>query len=491
MSQPITVTDQELSPTQVRHRSSDDPQQFQDEISYLSRHNTQVLILGGGIAGMSAAWELRQANVAYTLIEATPRLGGMLYTATLDGFVAEGGAETFITRKPELYQLALELGLEAQMTPITSETSGAAVLHDDKVMLAPLSPMRFLTSPLLSWRGKLRMMAEPFIRPRTDDEDETLANFARRRLGTEACDRLIAPILSGIYNSDAERQSILTTASIMRDLERHGSLIRGTVATVRQRRARIKAGEILPPRSVSFANGAQELVDTLAQKLTGTLLLNTQVAALDRSEGRYVATLDNGAQIATDALILAIPAKAAAPLLRDLAPTASTLLAQIRFADIGTVAFGFHTDAMRDAPSVSSLMIPRRAQRKIDAVLWRPQRAPAEHTLLRVFFGGAAPELLALDDVTLLETIRSELRDLLQITDAPVAHQIFRWPKGFPQADVGHLQLIDQIEAELPATIVLAGNSYRGIGVPDCVRQGRVAAKRIAQLNQQHIAQVP
>lgn len=185
------------------------------------------------------------------------------------------------------------------------------------------------------------------------------------------------------------------------------------------------------------------------------------------------------------ALIIAIPAMVATRLLQAVAPTAVTLLAQIRFASIGVAALGFRTEAMRTVPAVTSLMIPRCARRQIDAVLWRPQRAPAGYTLLRVFFGGAAPEMLYLDDNALIAAIRTELRDLLTITDEPVAQCIFRWPDGFPQADVGHLQLVDRIEAALPPTIALAGNSYRGIGVPDCVRQGTQAAERIAKVIQQ------
>lgn len=455
-----------------------------DRSIHARRQDAHVLVIGGGIAGLCAAWQLQQAGIRYTLIEAASRLGGMIQTVMFDGFVAEAGPETFITRKPELWKLALQLGLQDRMTPITSETSGAAVLHNNQVMRVPLSPLLFLTSPLLSWRGKARMLAEPLIPARTDAEDETLANFARRRLGSEACDRLIAPILSGIYNSDAERQSILTTAAVMRDLEKHGSLIRGTLATMLQRRALKKAGVPLPPRSVSFAQGAQELVDALAERLAGHVQLNTRITKLEPHTQGYIATLSSGESITMDALILAIPANAAAKLLQPLAPAAATLLAQIRFASIGTAALAFRADAMRAAPAVSSLMIPRRARRQIDAVLWRPQRAPQGHTLLRVFFGGAQPQLLYLDDAALLEVIRGELRDLLTITDAPLAHRIFRWPDGFPQADVGHLQLVDRIEAALPATIALAGNSYRGIGVPDCVRQGTEAAERIAKLIQ-------
>ncbi|MCE7989765.1 MAG: protoporphyrinogen oxidase [Caldilinea sp. CFX5] len=460
------------------------PPPLDSNVTVAQPPKSQVLVVGGGIAGLSAAWQLQQLGIPYTLLDAAPRLGGMIQTATFDGFVAEGGPETFITRKPELWQLALQLGLQERMEPITSETSGAAVLHDNKVLRVPLSPLLFLTTPLLSWRGKLRMMAEPFIPPRRDDEDETLANFARRRLGAEASERLISPILSGIYNSDADRQSILTTASVMRDLEKHGSLIQGTLATMRKRRAQQKSGVTLPPRSVSFANGAQELVDALAQRLTGAVQLNTRITRLERKAERYIATLSNGELLHADALIIAIPANAATGLLQELAPTAATLLAQIRFASIGVATLGFRTAAMRTAPPVTSLMIPRRARRQIDAVLWRPQRAPAGYTLLRVFFGGAAPHLLDLDDNALVAAIRTELRDLLTITDEPVAQRIFRWPNGFPQADVGHLHLVDRIEAALPPTIALAGNSYRGIGVPDCVRQGTQAAERLAKVIQ-------
>lgn len=466
----------------MNHQSSAS-QNYSQNGSEHAAHETagHVLILGGGIAGLSAAWELEQQGGRYTLLEGAPQLGGMIQSAQFDGFVADGGPETFITRKPELWTLANEVGMADAMVPITSETSGAAVLHNGQVMPVPLSPGRFLATSLLSWRGKLRMMAEPFIPARRDDGDETLAAFARRRLGQEACDRLIAPILSGIYNSDAERQSIMTTASIMRDLEKHGSLIQGTLATMRQRRAERKAGGQSRPRSVTFANGAQELVDAIAKQLTGRIHCSTHLTSLEQHNGGYLATTNQGDRIEADAVILAIPAGAATALVCEFAPAAADLLGQIRFADIGTVAFGYASDAMRHAPSVSSLMIPRRACRRIDAVLWRPERAPAGHTLLRVFFGGAAPAMLDLDDDALVQAVREELADLLQITDPPVAHCIFRWPQGFPQADVGHLALIDRIEDALPATVALAGNSYRGIGVPDCVRQGRDAAKRVAK----------
>ena len=441
-----------------------------------------ILIIGGGIAGLSAAWQLQQQGIGYTLLEASDRLGGMVWSERFDGYVVDGGAESFITRKPELWELTQSLGLADRVVPASTSPSGAAVYNDGQPMRVPLGPLQFLTTPLLSWRGKLRLIAEPFIPPRRDDGDETIAAFASRRLGPEASDRFISPILSGIYNSDASRQSIMTTAGVMRDLEKHGSLIVGTLATMRKRRAEKQAGVPQIPRSFTFANGAQEVVDVLAEKLTGEVRCNARVIGLTRVDGRYVARLADGTQVGADGIIMAAPASAAAPMLAPIAPEASKLLGQIRFASIGTVALAFPDAAVQTKYAINSLMIPRRLQRKIDAIVWRPNSAPPGHTLLRVFFGGATPSTLALDDQALVATVRGELAALVGITAEPLAYRIFRWPHGFPQADVGHLQLVDRIEAALPPTITLAGNSYRGIGAPDCARQGVVAANELGQL---------
>lgn len=443
-----------------------------------------VLIIGGGIAGLCAAWQLQQQGISYTLLEAAGRLGGMIWSERFDGYVVDGGAESFITRKPELWQLTQTLGLTDRVVPASTSPSGAAVYNDGRPMRVPLGPVEFLTTPMLSWRGKLRLIAEPFIPPRRDDGDETIAAFASRRLGAEASDRFISPILSGIYNSDASRQSIMTTAGVMRDLEKHGSLIAGTIATMRKRRAEKQAGAPQIPRSFTFAQGAQEVVDVLAQKLTGTVRCNARVIALSRSEAGYAAQLADGSRVTATGVILAAPANTVAPMLAAIAPEASRLLGQIRFASIGTVALAFPTQAVQTRYNINSLMIPRRLQRKIDAVVWRPNNAPAGHTLLRVFFGGATPAMMNLDDEQLVSEVRAELAALVDITAQPLAYRVFRWPHGFPQADVGHLQLVDQIEAALPPTIALAGNSYRGIGAPDCARQGFAAATELGQLIQ-------
>jgi protoporphyrinogen/coproporphyrinogen III oxidase len=447
-------------------------------------NSSQVAIVGGGMAGLSAAWHLQQRGVAYTVLEASPRLGGMVRTEALegcDGFVADGGPESFITRKPELWQLAQALGLQDQIVPIASETRGTCILTHGKPLPVPLGPGAFITSPLLSVRGKLRLLMEPFVAPKHDDDDESLAAFTRRRLGDEALQKLVGPILAGIYSTNPEQQSVQTTASILRDLEAHGSLLKGMLAQGKARSALKKTGQALPPRSFTFKNGAQTIVDSLAQQLTGAVHLDTAVVGLMTHDAGYALRLSNGATHPASALILATQANVAAPLLAHIAPQAANALQRIRHESIGTLALAFREADARAALGITGLMVPRREGRQIDAVVWRGahNRAPQGHVLLRVFFGGNAPGLLDLDDAALLDVVRSELKDIVGIVVPPLAARIFRWRGCFPKPDVHHLKLVREIEAGLPQTIALAGNSYGGVGVPDCVRSGFAAADRI------------
>ena len=213
-------------------------------------YNAQVAIIGGGITGLSAAWELQQAGISYMLIEKDVRWGGKIITESLNGALIEGGPEALVTRKPEVYDLALELGLEEQMQPASGEARGIYILTHGRPLTVPLSPLAFITSPLLSWRGKLRMLAEPLIPRRGDSSDESLAEFTRRRLGNEALERLVGPILGGIYNTDPHTQSILTTAPVMRELEAtYGGLFRGLLGRMRAaRRAHNDGAPIRPDR---------------------------------------------------------------------------------------------------------------------------------------------------------------------------------------------------------------------------------------------------
>jgi protoporphyrinogen/coproporphyrinogen III oxidase len=444
----------------------------------------KILVVGGGITGLSAAWEIQKSrpDLSYCLVEASDYWGGKVVSRVIETqdkqFLVDGGPDTLITRKPETWALTEELGLLDDVTSPASETKNIFVLDGGKVYPIPLSPRLFFTTPLLTWHGRLRMMSEPFQPARRDDEDESLADFVTRRLGQEALEKFIGPVLGGIYNTDPTHQSIMVASPIMREMEKEsGSLIRATFARMSRRKAGPKK-----PRFINYKQGMQQLPRVLASRLKGDLRLNTQVVGIERTPGGYVVLLASGERLETEAVILATLANVSAPLLREAAPETSALLETIEHENSGTITLVYHESDLPVQPMVNGLMIPRREKRCIDAMTVTsrkmPERSHPGYALVRVFFGGAMPELIHFSDEKLVEIVTSELRDLVGISAAPLAHIAWRWEAGFPQARVNHLKLVDAIEATLPKGVYLAGSSYRGIAVPDCIRQGRIAAQK-------------
>ncbi len=475
-----------------------------------------VVIIGGGIAGLSAAWQLRQTidqtGLHCTVLESSTRWGGKIVTKRFDvvdnertvgPFVVDSGPESFITRKPGAWDLACELGLREQLFNPGSETRNTYVVDQGRPVLLPISPLAFVRSRLISTRGKLRMFKEPFIPARRDDGDESLADFVRRRLGREALEKFIGPVLGGIYNTDPEYQSILTTAPVMREMERDGgSLVAGAFGRMRAKaklRKEAKArGEILAPSFITFKNGADHLVRELVRQLCENsafdLRLKSKVSAIEAIDGggerqRYRLHLEGkesgGESILADAIIFASPANVAARLLQSISPESAASLAKIHHVHIGTISLGFREKDLQLSNPISGLMIPRREKRLIDAMTFTsakfPDRAPKGYALMRVFFGGAAPYTMDLDDTALCELVLSELKELLGIEAKPLGYVVERWPASYPQAAVGHLGLVDEIEARLPAGLVVTGSSYRGLGVPDSIEQGRTTAVKLVR----------
>jgi len=445
-----------------------------------------IVIIGGGITGLSAAWEAQQRGIAYTLLEASERWGGKIISSeiqTKDGrFLVEGGPDTIVTRKTEAWDLTQELGILDQVDDPGSETRGIYVLDNGSIRPIPLSPFKFISSKLMTTRGKLRMLMEPFQPARKDDADESLGDFVRRRLGEEALNKFIGPVLGGIYNTDPNIQSIMVSSPVMREMEKEaGSLVRAAV------QRGIRAGKKTPngirkPRFITYQQGLEGLPKNIVGQLTGDLRLNSQVRYILRTQDRYQIYTSTAEIFEADAIIFATLASVTSELLEGISAEASLRLAKIRHNHIGTVSL-VYSEADIPNLNINGLMIPRREQRAIDAITFTskkmPQRSTPGYAVLRVFIGGSQPEVVNYEKERLLSVVRAELSSLLGIEAAPNAYEVFRWQNGFPQAEVGHLELVDEIERHLPSNIALAGSSYRGIAVPDCIRQGRNAVQKI------------
>jgi len=451
----------------------------------------KILIIGGGITGLSAAWEAQQLGLSYTLLEKNDRWGGKVHTEIVDfpegRGIIDGGPESFITRKPEAWELACELGLKEKIVDPDAETRHMFILDGGKPAAVPLAPIAFAKSTLMSLRGKMRMLREPFQPAKRDDMDESLADFVTRRLGREALDKFIGPILGGIYNTNPDTQSILVSSPIMREMEAdYGGLFKAVIGRMVAARKNKQIGEEKRPRFGAFAYGLQELADELVKQLTGDLRLGVDITRVERDDASYHITLANGETLSAEALIFSTPANVTANLLADIADKSAEQLATIRHENIGTVTLIYRAEDAQTPFRIHGLMIPRREKRAVDAItftsLKMPTRSPEAYSMIRVFFGGSRPEIVEMSDAELLETVQSELSALIGITAKPIKVIPFRWPNSFPQANVGHLDLVTEIESSLPDGVYLAGSSYRGIGVPDCIQQGRQAAK-LAQMN--------
>ncbi|MBI5668067.1 MAG: protoporphyrinogen oxidase [Chloroflexi bacterium] len=463
-----------------------------------------VVIIGGGISGLSTAWYLQQTrttglNIRYTVLEQSNRWGGKVLTEQVEGvdgvpFVVEAGPDSFLTQKPWALQLAREVGLadhllgtnDHQRNVYVLNKGKPVVLPDGVLLIVPTKFTPFALSPLISPLGKLRMGLDLLIPPKKDDDDETLADFVRRRLGSEALDKIAEPLMSGIYNAESERQSILATFPRFRQLERdHGSLIRGMLASRRNHSSNGHVSKKRLSAFMSLQNGTQELITALVNHLDGALRLGVQVRQLaPRSDSGYTLTLNNGETLNADLVVMTTPAYTSADLVRSFAPVAANQLAAIRYVSTGTVSLAFHEADIQRPLNGFGVVIPQSEGRPINAITVSStkfdHRAPEGYALLRVFFGGSrSPESFALDDETLLRVVQDELRTILGIEAVPLFHRIFRWHRANPQYDLDHLERVSQIEASLPEGLFVTGSAYRGVGMPDCVYQAQQTAQQV------------
>lgn len=458
---------------------------------------TRVAIVGGGISGLAAAFALEQrrragADLSYILYESSPQLGGVLRTEHIDGCVVEAGPDSFVTEKPWAADLCRALGIGDQLIGSNDSDRKTYILTRGQLVVMPdglmfMVPTKILPtgfSPLFSWKTKLRMTQELFHPPGAVDHDESVAAFVERHYGSEMVDRLADPLLSGVYGGEAANLSVRAVLPRFAEMERtHGSLGRAMLAA-RKKMKIMAAGKPAPPLFTSLRNGMQHLAETVVSRLTSeSLLINTAAQAIQPEAGGWVVSA--GLQSDQfDSVIVALPAAAAAQVLRIASPDLAGELAAIEYSSSITVGLGYDRNVRQSLPAGFGFLVPRSEGKRLLAATFVhnkfPHRAPDDRALLRCFFAGRnAENVWLLSDNQIVDIVRNELEQILGLHAEPLFAAVYKWKSAMAQYGVGHLERLDRIERlrqRLPG-LALAGNAYRGIGVPDCVRSGSEAVK--------------
>jgi oxygen-dependent protoporphyrinogen oxidase len=464
----------------------------------------KFLIIGGGIAGLAAGFYVQQyaaelnLPVSLQIIEQEPSFGGKILTERMDGFVIEGGPDTFIATKPWAVTLCRELGIDDRLHGTNPEFNKTYILHNNRLhrlpggltMMIPTEIFPMLTTGLLSWRGKARMAMDFFLPPANGAQDESMGEFVTRRLGREAYERLVEPLMSGIYAGDGDKLSLQATLPYLLDLEgKYGGLVRGALAI---RKSRAKNGKSVQGSRSLFQTprtGLAEIVEALVaalQKSGATLRTEVEADELRIDSGMPKLQLSDGSSLQADGIILATPAFISAGLIGSFDPDLASLLEEIEYVSTATISLAYRKRDLPRQLDGYGYVIPRREGRKALACTWTsskfPHRAPEDHALLRVFVGRAGQEEeINWTESDLLALAQDEVRITLGIDRPPLFSKVHIFERAMPQYNTGHPLRLEKMEKALDKWpwISLAGAGYRGIGIPDCINSGKKAAQRL------------
>lgn len=454
----------------------------------------RVCVVGGGITGLTAAYRLKRRGADVTLYEGSARAGGLLGSERFGEFVVETGPDSILSEKPWALSLAEELGLGPDIIRTQSGPHGAYIVHKGQLvripegfsLLAPTDLWAMARTPLLSVPGKLRMLAELVVPRRRDSGDESLQSYVVRRLGRETFERLAQPLASGIYGADPDKLSLASTMPRFLDMEReHGSVIRGLTARRKRESPRAAPSGARYGLFAAFRGGMQTLIDALSRELEGQVQLQHMVTRIERDQDGYNVEV-RGALHGFDAVLVALPAHVAGQILYGLSAQLAQKLFEIEYASAATVSFIWPRAAIAHPLDAYGFVVPVAEKRDILASTWASAkwagRAPDDKALIRVFVGGyAGQHLVSASDDELSSLCRRELGELMGIRAAPEWTKVLRYPRAMPQYHVGHLDKVAAIEAlvaEQPG-LELAGNAYRGAGIPDAVNSANLAVERL------------
>ncbi len=451
-----------------------------------------VVVVGGGLSGLSAALEVRRVAaekglaVNVTVLERDERVGGKIGSVRKEGFLCETGPNGFLDNKPATMALVSRMGVEDKLLKSSDDARKRYVFSGGRLQQIPEDPISFLTSELMSIRGKIRLAAEMFLPQGDPAVDETVAQFVRRRLGQEALDKLIDPMAAGVYAGDPGMMSLQSCFPKVAMIEQQfGGLLRGMLAMQKMAKARGQQGpQSAGPTGVlwSFGAGTVELPELIAAQLgDGAVRTSTSAVALERDGTGWSVKTDTGDTLAADAVVLAAPAYDAAVLVRPHLEEGAKMLSNIPYVPTAIVCVGYERDDVPLPLDGFGFLIPTKEGRRILGSLWSSsifvKRAPDGKVLLTLIVGGARnPELVGLSDEELEKVCRAELELTMGIKAAPIFSFASKWARAIPQYMVGHAARVANLEEEVAALggLYLGGNSFYGIGINDCTARAEV-----------------
>jgi oxygen-dependent protoporphyrinogen oxidase len=466
----------------------------------------KAIIVGGGISGLATAYLLReQAREAglgldITLLEKEQRTGGKIWSIKADGYLCEWGPNGFLDSKPQTLDLCRQLGADNYLLRSNDNARKRFIYSGGVLHRLPENGPSFLKSRLISWPGKLRLALEPtiFIAGPPAGVDETLAAFGRRRLGEEALNKLIAPMVSGIFAGDPETMSLVSCFPRIAELEReYGGLVKAMIRLAKKKKQEQKEGKVVSSAAgpggvlTSFRDGIQSLTDILSTELGADRIVagNGVIRVTTGTSVPYRVETGSG-ELEADLVVLATPAFATAELVTEMAPELAEVLRQIPYATMTVACFGYERERIERDLDGFGYLIPKQEGMNTLGTLWDSSifenRAPAGKVLLRSMMGGACfPEYINLPDEEVVRRVRADLQTIMGIKEAPSFTRIFRHPQAIPQYTVGHGKRLEALAEKGTAFsgLFLTGNSYRGIGLNDCVAAAhRTAAEAVTYL---------
>jgi len=454
-----------------------------------------TVIIGGGISGLATAYYLAKGGATATIVEPRPRLGGVIETVQVQGCTIEAGPDSFLSAKPAALELIAELGLADQVIGSNDHLRVTFVRRDGRLtplpdglmMMVPTKILPLLGTGLVGWRTKLRMATELLRAPKPRAGDQSVAEFIEEHYGAEAVDYLAEPLLSGVYGGSPAALSVTSVLPRFVELaNRYGSLTRGVLA---ERARAAKPGSHRQPAAPLFRTlkgGLGQMVDSIAAAIGGKIeIRRARAQSIERSGTGFRVRLD-GDWLDARCVVVACEAHAGAPLVGTVDARISELLATIPYSSSMTVALGFSAADLDRAPIGFGFLVPKKERRRLVACTWVgtkfSYRVPEGKIVARCFLGGMEDAgVLAESDDAIIAAVTEELQEIAGVSARPRFARIARWPRSMAQYSVGHAQRVEALEARVAGIpgLYLAGNAYSGIGIPDCIRMGKLAAQRI------------